>query len=492
MKFLMSIHENQPFKIACKALVIFFLIVSVGKTAHAIDFSGATLYTSTTTSSAGSSTWNINFVVGGCSNSGVNTSRTYNGFEGASSNSVTLSNVVNANSSCHSDGNYHLNSFSTQQLYKLLANFASTTGFYFYAFCTQPTGQPNLCSTSGSGNFPIASSTAGGMTSYIEFYWDGSSITPLVATTTTDTSTHFVSVSPVDNAVSTNPVISFSANWHISDADLDSLTTVFSGPENKVTVTAQILDAQDSTWSQQILNWTLPLGTETSTSTGNYTFNGSIAHFNYDHNYKVTWQLVGSNYYNFFGPVFYVTKTIYFTVGSTTEAGHIRQVIASSTEATLNANNYANGYSLNACNPLSSDWNVTDCVLSMFIPDPDYYPKAVASLKTGFLARAPMGYATRFVSILSATSTTALPAFSVPVRIGPATTTDTLTVGFDMNDIVAGAGTVLDDTRDPYYGKNIKDIAEPIMQLLVAILLVYAVVRDLLGHKHSNDVAFRK
>ncbi len=307
--------------------------------------------------------------------------------------------------------------------------------------------------------------------------------------------TRFTSTFPEDEDVVIDPLVQFSASWFISAQDLDDLDTLFSGPAEKIRFTGQILDLQDSTWSLSVADWVLPTGFETSTTTGTFIFNGSqYPQLNYGHNYKLVFDLVGSNYFNVFGPIFSIQKTIYFSVGTTTHSGALHQFVASTTAERLKGSLFRSGYSALACNPISGDFNITDCLLSMVQPDPDFYPLAVSSLKSGFLSHAPMGYITRFVGILSATTTTTLPAFTVPIRIGESTTTDTLNITYDMNDMVAGAGTLLENTRDPYNGKNLRDIFEPIVQLLVALALLLVIIKDILGsHKQTeHDVALRK
>lgn len=458
-----------------------------------INFTGATLYTATTTSTAGSSTFNLNFVVGGCTNLGVSTSHVYIGFKGETASSLTLSSIVNANSSCQTSGNYHINNTSTLRLYQLLASFASTTGFYYVGFCTNPTGNPNLCSDSGSGNFPVATTSAGGLTSYTGFYWNGTTATTLTASNTQDLSTHFISVYPADEQVIISPLIHFSANWLVSSDDLDSLDTFFSSPAGKIHADAQIFDITDSTWGKTVLDWFLPTGFETSTTTTDYTFNGTQdTHLTYGHDYKVIWTLFGSNYFNIFGNIFAIHKTIYFSVGTTTNSGHLKQAVASSTEAQLQANAFTNGFSLDACNPVSSYWNITDCILSMFTPDRDFFANTAVQLRSGILGKAPFGYVTRLVDIFQSTTTTALPAFTAPIRIGESTTTDTIYLTYDINDMVAGAGTILENVREPYSGKNFRDVFEPIVQLVVALGVLYTIIIDLMGsHKHQHDVALK-
>lgn len=317
------------------------------------------------------------------------------------------------------------------------------------------------------------------------------------------TGTQFISVAPADNSTLINPNVLVSAVWTISDEDLERLRTFWSSSiDGKIILTANICGVNPQ-FCTGAMSWFLPTGLETATST-TISFTGSFdRRLVYGKDYVANFHLTASTYgVNAFGyrlslaSTWSISTTTYFSVGTTTNSGHVRQAISSTTESLLSSYIFASGYSLNACNPLSSDWNITDCVLSLVKPDPDFYTGAVDSLKTGFLSKAPMGYATRFYSIMSATTTTNLPTFTVPIRIGQATSTasGTMYLTYDMNDMVAGANNVLTETRDPYNNKNIRDIAEPIVQVLIGSTLVFAIIKDLLGsHRHSqHDVAIRR
>jgi len=227
------------------------------------------------------------------------------------------------------------------------------------------------------------------------------------ATATADTldldlSTHFTNISPTNESIERSPTVTISGDWIISTDDLESLNTALSSPANKIRVRAWVTDIEATTEASiiKVIDYTLPTGYETSTST-TVLFNGSVTGLNYGRNYRLTFNLNGSNYYGLFGNLFNINKSIYFSVGTTTESGHIQQSIASSTEEELNANNYANGYSLSACNPISGDWNVVDCVLSMFIPDTDYTSKKVGQMSNTITNAWPIGYITDFVRIIS-------------------------------------------------------------------------------------------
>jgi hypothetical protein len=47
--------------------------------------------------------------------------------------------------------------------------------------------------------------------------------------------------------------------------------------------------------------------------------------------------------------------------------------------------------------------------------------------------------------------------------------------------MINGAGAILESTRDPIYGKNIRDIFEPLAQLLIGIAVLLTIINNLTG-----------
>ena len=125
-----------------------------------------------------------------------------------------------------------------------------------------------------------------------------------------------------------------------------------------------------------------------------------------------------------------------------------------------------------------STFNITQCVTYLFFPSADDYSSAVNSVKSEVINKAPIGYFTRLVDIFKATSTEAIAPLVVNIRTGEATSTS---LTFDIADTIAGAGTLLENTRDYRYGKNLKDVFELIVSAVVAIAVVLVIVSDLTG-----------
>jgi hypothetical protein len=182
-----------------------------------------------------------------------------------------------------------------------------------------------------------------------------------------------------------------------------------------------------------------------------------------------------------------------FIVGSSTFIGNISQnlfndVFNASTTATSTAALLA------GCNPLGN-FNITNCMSGMFIPDPVQINALVQNFRDGVLIHAPWGYVQRLYDIVSATSTTALPTFTASVVMGPGdnSNTSTTTISFDPGDMLAGGGALLESIHDPVDGKSPRDIFYPMVQLAVAIMVILTIASDVMGsHKHHSESASSK
>jgi len=265
------------------------------------------------------------------------------------------------------------------------------------------------------------------MYSYAYAYYSGGVITPSEAIDQSDV-TRWITNTPTPEQTVINPNVTISSTWYVSNDDIERLTTIFGGPAGKIRYSFQILPAVESpSWSYQGGSYVLPTGYETASST-TLLFNGSIPHLNYGENYKVKFTLFGANYYNLFGPAWTIEKTIYFSVGTTTESGFVEQSIASSTQARIDEQFFSSGYSREACTPLSGEFSIVDCILLLFIPDADYTAQKVGELTNTVTNSWPIGYITDFVQIISTTTVgTLIPIDAViPAGIPGAGSTVTL------------------------------------------------------------------
>lgn len=137
------------------------------------------------------------------------------------------------------------------------------------------------------------------------------------------------------------------------------------------------------------------------------------------------------------------------------------------------------------CNPLSADFGIRECMLYLWVPDPEKLSVTFTAMKAGILTRVPWGYLTRFGVILSSTGTSSLPSFTTTVRIGESENT---TLAFNPTDMLAGASALVDSIADPVYGKTMRDIFYPFVQVIVALAVLFQIVSDIMGsHEHVNS-----
>jgi hypothetical protein len=184
------------------------------------------------------------------------------------------------------------------------------------------------------------------------------------------------------------------------------------------------------------------------------------------------------------------TKSTQFIVNQETFIGHISQqsykqlnsIFASSTATSTAA-------LAGSCNPLSGMFSMTNCGAFLFIPDAGALNDVMTSFRDGFLTRMPWGYFTRVYSILTASSTQALPTLTY--EFDPAGPYAGKSISFDFGDMMTGGAAVLAAVQDPVNHRTIRDVLEPVVKLLVALAVIFGIIHDLTGsHSHvaeAND-----
>lgn len=308
--------------------------------------------------------------------------------------------------------------------------------------------------------------------------------------TTTDTTTHIISFSPEDGDViaTTTPTftpVTFTLSAYVNSADKTNV--------KGIRVTLHNLDQND-----------FLLGALSSFSGGDVTlvdeeldaglYSTTTSYSLFTGNYRLKACLERS----FFGSSNFLFSLLnnvvedspdclshQFVVGAPTFLGTLSQ------NSFDEFNDFVNGLSATStealastCNPLNDNFGIRECMTYFFVPDALALDDTVKSLKDGVLIHAPFGYFTRVATILSNTSTTSLPSYTVSVRIGEDEYTD---LTFDPTDMLAGASALIDETTDPLYNKSFKDVLYPIVQLIVAIGVLLTIISDVLGsHKHDT------
>ena len=227
-----------------------------------------------------------------------------------------------------------------------------------------------------------------------------------------------------------------------------------------------------------------------ATSSGDFYFSTStiIASGNYQIEASIKTSFLGAQtIFNAFSPI-NQTLDHQFTVDQGTFIGNLtqnsvnelNQIFASTTATTTAA-------TAQSCNVLSPGaFNITTCGAFLFEPGGPYLADTLQQLRDGFATRIPWGYFTRAYSIMTSSSTSALPVFTATIPTGASTSSDVVVLqNFDIGDTISGGATLLNSATDPHTGENIQQVATPVVQLVVDMGVLFLIIKDLLKMQHS-------
>lgn len=146
------------------------------------------------------------------------------------------------------------------------------------------------------------------------------------------------------------------------------------------------------------------------------------------------------------------------------------------------------------CNPFSSFFAIARCISYLVFPNKQQVESNITQLRDGFLSRVPIGYVTRFVSILTNTATTTLPAISYTFSSTSPFYQGGSPYSFTPFAYVNGSGTLLNDARsDQSDPKSLWAIVEQITKIIVYLMLVFMIIHDLTGiHRHHPHQSNKK
>lgn len=185
-----------------------------------------------------------------------------------------------------------------------------------------------------------------------------------------------------------------------------------------------------------------------------------------------------------------------FIVGASTFIGNISQNLWTDTQSFFGNSTATSSEALAAtCNPFLSVFGIRECMAFLFVPDNNQLQLTLTEARNAFLTRIPWGYFTRTVDIMSSPASSTLPAFSVAIQTGagsdmsPATTS----ISFDINDMVAGAGSLVDSIGAVGSGVSFRDVFYPIIQGTIAMLVLLTIIADLSNtHNHASGASREK
>lgn len=289
----------------------------------------------------------------------------------------------------------------------------------------------------------------------------------------TDTTTRFISVVP-QNATTTATTTSVGSHLYVNENDYDSDIYLRVMLENQSSVycfaTGVALDFQkcNQSGSFGLSRWTVdfPLvsgDNDVSTTSPQLMLGRWTAKYVvYDPRFFGVWNDV------------LISTTTSFLVSTSTSIDLVLQDVRASLAST--SQDY-----FSSCNPISN-WDFMKCLSGattfLFIPQSNDIQETVDSLYNDFLTRFPVGYITRFVSILRSTASTTPPAISYTFGSSSPQMLQGLTYSIQIYDHFGELTTI---TSDDGENKNIWDIINPVIQVLVALGVLYVILDDLLG-----------
>lgn len=176
------------------------------------------------------------------------------------------------------------------------------------------------------------------------------------------------------------------------------------------------------------------------------------------------------------------TQNHQYIVNQATYIGHLNQlgfkelngILASTTATSTEASG------LN-CSPTT--FHIVPCLAFLFIPGGAQLDDTMSSFRSGIATRMPWGYFYRMYAIFTTTSTSSLPAFVATIPIGPPSNLSTTSLSFDMNDMIAGGGQLAASITDGR-GHTIRDITEPIIRLVIALMVIIIIWHDITSQAH--------
>lgn len=204
------------------------------------------------------------------------------------------------------------------------------------------------------------------------------------------------------------------------------------------------------------------VGSQASTSIEQFTFTGRLVRNNTD---------ASCNVFDNSGTCNSVLLDYFST---TTLAGHATVV--------LTPTEIVSGIVEN-CKPFSSFWSVSLCLNYLLYPKQDQVEANLEALKEDFLSRVPVGYVTRFVVILTGTTTVALPSISYTFgSTSPLYSTfNGDPIEFDPFGALASVESPVNWRSDQTTGKTLWQIVAEPLNYLLYLTLLFMIVHDVTG-----------
>ncbi len=298
-----------------------------------------------------------------------------------------------------------------------------------------------------------------------------------------NTTTRIDSITPLDNtSYATSTTFGFNVTGYISAADYvagsTNITIKYSngGFESSLAVGPAFASIQQADNSATFV---FPV-----TTSGHFSFS-TTTNMQQIGDYSLNTSLTVPRY-SFLGFTFYTTTLVasstVFQVATSTAFGTLRQSVQADYRAFVS--NASSTINTSVCSPISGNFSVVPCMSILFgFPSLSQLQADFALLDNQVLTHQPWAYPTRFFTILTTSSTSTLPSFTVNIAIASGTET---TLSYNPSDMLAGGATLLSGIEDPHSGKNLEEIIKPFIQLFVAISVLIIIIFDIMAMGHHT------
>jgi hypothetical protein len=176
-----------------------------------------------------------------------------------------------------------------------------------------------------------------------------------------------------------------------------------------------------------------------------------------------------------------------FIVGSSTFIGNLSQNTFREVDSFFGTLPATSTSALAAqCNPLSAIFGIRECMAFLLIPDAGQLNDAMNNIRVGILQKMPFGYLTRIITLLGSNGTTTLPVISYTFQSDSPLSGDTIT--FDTGSYMNQAAALVAEAKSNIAGdqKTVWEIFQPLIDLIIYLVLVYAMIHDVSGIKLTH------
>lgn len=298
---------------------------------------------------------------------------------------------------------------------------------------------------------------------------DDGSVSPLVGT-----NTRIVSVDPFDEEV-VSTTTSTGGVIYINEADyVDGMYFSMNFTNNTLAngVGGSALDAWNSAFGEIIIPLNVGLNTVSTTTT--FLLNGQV---------NAIWRVKVPNstpFIGFFLPdQVLLSSSTQFVVGQRTA---LDIAMASTSEALITAllTGTTTAQSVIRCNPW--DFDIMICLISLIIPPQSVLQGDFEQLRDGFLTKWPLGYVTRLIDILAASTTRAMPVISAIIPAGVVGAGSTITLDINNSlDYILNATTSQFNNVSASSTRTLYEITSDYWEIFVYACLGLYILRRILG-----------